>query len=513
VRETNRGLATVGVLLGTALAALDGTIVGTAMPTIIGRLGGMALYSWVFSGYLLTSTTTVPIYGRLADLYGRKPLFLIGSTLFLIGSMLCGMAHSMWQLILFRAVQGLGAGSILTVTITIIGDLYTLEQRARMQGLFAGVWGIASIIGPITGGYITDHFSWRWIFYINVPVGLASGLLLAAYLHERVERRPHALDWWGTAALSLGVAALLLALLKTGEGAVGFAAARPFYGWAMTYYAAAAVLLGLFWARQVRAAEPLLPLSLFQIPLVGLSCLTGFLVGATMFGIMSYLPLYAQGVLNGSALDAGRVLMPMAMIWPIGSAIAGRLILRLGYRASVTLGTTLVLVGTVLLLVTLTPSSPQWHFIPPMAILGLGMGFSVTGFVIAVQNAVGWGQRGLATATAQFCRSIGGAVGVALLGAVLNSRVRTTLAHLGVDAVSLRGASHSPANALLNPEARATMPPETFHALQLGLAGALHAVFWIAAVTAALALVTAWFFPGGTAEMHRSPDAAPAHAE
>jgi EmrB/QacA subfamily drug resistance transporter len=506
VRETNRGLATVGVLLGTALAALDGTIVGTAMPTIIGRLGGMDLYSWVFSGYLLTSTTTVPIYGRLADLYGRKPTFLVGSSFFLLGSMLCGMAHSMWQLILFRAIQGLGAGAIMTITITIIGDLYTLEQRARMQGLFAGVWGIASIIGPITGGYITDHLSWRWVFYINVPVGLASWLLLAAYLHERVERRPHQLDYLGTVVLSLGVTALLLALLRTGAETTSVASAP-------LCYIAAATLLGLFVLRQLRAAEPLLPLSLFRIPLVGISCLTGFLVGCTMFGTMSYLPLYAQGVLGGSALDAGRVLMPMAIVWPVGSALAGRLILRLGYRVSVMLGTALVLLGTVQLLVVLTPSSAQWHFIPPMATLGLGMGFSVTGFVIAVQNAVGWGQRGLATATAHFSRSIGGAVGTALLGAVLNGRVRATLAGLGVHAASLHGSSGSPANALLNPQSRAAMAPETFHQLQLGLAGALHAVFWIATTTAALALVTAWFFPGGSAETHRVAEAATALAE
>jgi EmrB/QacA subfamily drug resistance transporter len=398
------------------------------------------------------------------------------------------MAGSMWQLILFRAIQGLGAGCILTVTITIIGDLYTLEERARMQGLFAGVWGICSIIGPYTGGYITQNFSWRWVFYINLPVGLASGILLATQLHERVERRPRSLDYVGTAALSLGVAALLLALLKTGDPSAGVAAAMP-------YYVGALALLAYFGVHQTRTAEPLLPLSLFQIPLVGLSCLTGFLVGATMFGIMSYMPLYAQGVLNGSPLDAGRVLMPMAIVWPVGSAIAGRLILRIGYRASVMLGTALVFSGTLLLL-RLGPDSPLWRSMPPMALLGLGMGFSVTGFVIAVQNAVGWSQRGLATATAQFCRSIGGAVGV-------------TLAHLSVSA-AVGGATHSAANALLNPSVRASMAPETFHGLQLGLAAALHSVFSIASVTAGLALIVSWFFPGGSAETHRSPDAVPA---
>jgi EmrB/QacA subfamily drug resistance transporter len=496
MQQTNRALTTVGVLLGTALAALEMTIVGAAMPTIIARLGGLGLYSWVFSAYLLTSTTTVPIYGRLADLYGRKPVFLVGTSLFLIGSMACGLAQSMVSLILCRALQGLGAGSIITLTTTIIGDLYTLEQRARIQGLFGSVWGIASVVGPYLGGLITDHFSWRWIFFVNVPVGLASGLLIATQLHERLERRRHSLDYLGTAAMSLGVAALLVALLRTGEGRAGMTLALPCYG-------ASAALLALFLAQQKRAAEPLLPLSLFRIPLVSLSCAAGFLLSATLFGLTSYLPLYAQGVLDGRALDAGRVLMPMAVVWPLGSTLGGRLILRLGYRASVLVGTTLALLGTLSLNI-LRPGSPQWHAMPPMAIVGLGMGFSVTGFIIAVQNAVGWEQRGLATGTAQFCRSIGGTVGVGILGAVLNSRVQHLLSGLGL---ATPGASHSAVDSLLDPAARASLTPTAHHQLQIGLDAALHAIFTMTAVAAALAIVIGCFFPTGRVETRRAPEA------
>src|SRR5256714_8242196 len=263
----------IALMLGMSLASLDTTIVGTAMPTIIGKLGGINLYSWVFSAYLLTSTTTVPIYGKLADLYGRKPIFIIGSSLFLLGSVASGAAQSMEQLIIFRAVQGVGAGAVLPIVLTIIGDIFTLEERARVQGLFSGVWGLSSIVGPALGGLIVDHFSWHWVFYINLPFGLVSVLLVLTSLKEDVERKHHHLDYIGTLALTGGVVALLFALLQGGTT----------WAWislpSLGLFTATIVLLVLFIYVEHRAAEPILPLTLFNNRIISLSSIGGLILG------------------------------------------------------------------------------------------------------------------------------------------------------------------------------------------------------------------------------------------
>src|SRR5690606_34349187 len=254
MRQTNRRVVVVAVMLGTFLAALDTSIVGTAMPTVIGQLGGMSLYSWVFSAYLLTSTTTVPLYGRLADLYGRKPLFIAAAGIFLLGSMLCGAAQSMPQLVAFRALQGLGAGGIIPVTLTIVGDLFDVEERARMQGLFSAVWGTSAVAGPTVGGFIVDYVDWRWVFYINLPFGIAATILFWLFLNEQVERKRHAIDYAGTVSLTLGVTALLVALLEVGEG-------RAWTDPIVVGSLALAVVLLVFFVRtEQRAAEPILPL-------------------------------------------------------------------------------------------------------------------------------------------------------------------------------------------------------------------------------------------------------------
>src|SRR5947209_19524861 len=285
-------LVTLGLMLGTALAALDTTIVGTALPSIVGKLGGITLYSWVFSAYLLTSTSTVPIYGKLADLYGRKPIFLFGTALFLIGSVACGSAQTMEQLIVFRAIQGLGAGAVLPIVLTIIGDIFALEERARMQGFFSGVWGLSSIVGPAVGGLIVDHFSWRWVFYINIPFGLLSAFLLIVSFKEHVERKKRRLDYAGTFALTGAIVALLFALLQGGTT----------WAWdslpSIGLFATAIVLTTLFLWVERRAAEPILPLTLFDNRIIAIASIGGVVLGIVMFGVTSYVPLFVQGV-NG----------------------------------------------------------------------------------------------------------------------------------------------------------------------------------------------------------------------
>ena len=314
----------IALMLGMALAALDTTIVGTALPSIVGKLGGITLYSWVFSAYLLTSTTTVPIYGKLADLFGRKPVFLFGTAVFLIGSAACGAAQSMEQLIIFRAIQGLGAGAVLPIVLTIIGDIFPLEERARVQGLFSGVWGLSSIVGPALGGVIVDHFSWRWVFYINIPFGLLSAFLLIITLKENVERKQRSIDYLGTLTLTFGIIALLFALL---QGGVTWAwTSLPSLG----LFALAVVLIALFLFQETRASEPILPLTLFSNRIIAISSIGGVVLGVVLFGVTSYVPLFVQGVKGGTATSAGITLGPFLVAWPSAATLSGRVILRYG---------------------------------------------------------------------------------------------------------------------------------------------------------------------------------------
>jgi len=483
--RTQSWLIIAALMLGMSLAALDTTVVGTAMPTIIGKLGGVELYSWVFSAYLLTSTTTVPIYGKLADLYGRKPVFLVGVAIFLAGSVLCGLSQSMVQLIVFRAVQGIGAGAVLPVTMTLIGDLFSFEQRARLQGFFSGVWGVSSVVGPALGGLITDHVGWRWVFYINLPFGLVSAGLIVVLLHERVEHRKRQIDYLGSATLTAGITALLLGLLQGGDG------------WAWTSpqsvatFAAAALLIAVFLWAEARAPEPVLPLGLFKNRIIAVASVAGALSGAAMFGVTSFVPLFVQGVKDGTATDAGAVVAPMSMGWPIGSIIAGRLIVRVGYRPATLLGGVCLLLGG-LLLATVGEETPRLPIIALLVLVGLGLGFTSSAFVIAIQNAVPWSQRGVATATSQFFRTIGGSIGVAVLGAVLTTQWTRRAAAIG-------GVS-ADRSSLLDPEKRASVPADTLAAMQSALAGALHSVFLIVTALTALVFLAVLFFPKGRAE-------------
>ncbi|MBO9387130.1 MAG: MFS transporter, partial [Thermomicrobium sp.] len=402
-----------GVLAATFLAALDVSIVGTAMPTIVGELRGFALYPWVVTAYLLTSTTTIPLYGRLADLYGRKRILLAAITLFLAGSALCGLAQSMLQLVLFRALQGLGAGGIIPVTLTVLGDLFPLEQRARLQGLTSAVWGAAAVAGPSVGAAVTDLAGWRWIFYLNVPVGLVALGLLGAALQERVGRREHPLDYRGALLLTAGMTLLLSGLSAAGEGR----GAAPVVAVGATLGGAA--LLVLFWRTEQRAALPIVPPELVRRRLMAVVGLGSILIGAGIFGLISFLPLAMQGLGAGTATTAGLTIMPFAVSWSLASTVAGRVILRFGFRSSVVLGMGAMLTGALVLQVV-----PRWPVlgwaVAAAALFGVGMGFSATAFLIAVQNAVAWGERGIATALVGLSRTIGGAVGVAVLGAVLN---------------------------------------------------------------------------------------------
>lgn len=491
-------IVTIALMLGISLASLDTTIVGTAMPTIVGKLGGITLYSWVFSAYLLASTTTVPIYGKLADLLGRKPIFLFGTTVFLIGSAASGASQSMEQLILFRVIQGLGAGAVLPIVLTIIGDIFALEERARVQGLFSGVWAISSIVGPALGGLIVDHFSWRWVFYINLPFGLLSAFLLIFYFREKVERKKVVLDYIGTITLSGGVVALLFALLQGGTN----------WAWnslqSIALFALAALLLVFFIYQENRTAEPILPLTLFKNRIIAISSIGGVILGVIMFGITSYIPLFMQGVRGGTATSAGVTLGPLLIAWPISSTLSGKVIIRFGYRFTAVMGALFAAIGMGMVLLFRVDTGLTF-IIATMFIVGTGLGFMSTSFVIAVQNAVPWNLRGVATASTQFVRTMGGTVGVAIMGTILNAQMALhfvpIFAHYA-NVLARLPKGLAPSNVLLTPDVRSMLPVDLLNQLQLALAQGLFWVYGLMFVCAVIGLAIMFFLPGGKAEQY-----------
>ena len=486
------------MLLGSFMAALEATAVAAVVPTAVGEMGGVARYSWVFSAYLLTSTTTVPLYGKLADLYGRRVVYHVSMALFLLGSALSGLAGSLPQLILFRAVQGLGAGGVMPVAGTLLGDIYTLEERGRVQGLFSGVWALASLVGPLLGGFLTDALSWRWIFFVNIPFGLASSLVLERFLHGEPQRREHRLDVLGTVSLTAAVTLLLVALSEGPE----------VWGWGdprtVGLLAGSALSFALFFWQETRAAEPMLPLGLFRHRLIAVSSAGNVVIGALLFALTAFVPMFGQGVLGGSAVAAGAILSPILLGWPLSSTVAGWMLMRIGYRR-MAIGGALLLAAGGLLLARTGPATTRLDVMIAMFVIGLGLGFTAMPYFLGPQNAVPWGMRGVVTSSVQFFRSIGGAVGVAALGALLNARLAASLAG-GPGAA----AGRLDANAALEPGLRAALPPADLARLTAALLDGLHAVYLVIAAIAAASLGVALLFPGGSPQSMVHRDAAPA---
>jgi EmrB/QacA subfamily drug resistance transporter len=476
--KTRLNLIIAGILLSLFLSSMEGTVVATAMPTIVAQLGGLSIYSWVFSIFLLTSTTTVPIYGKLSDLYGRKLVYTVSMLLFLAGSVLCGFARTMEQLVIFRAVQGIGAGGVLPMAFTIIGQLFTFEERARLQGLFSGVWGVSAVIGPLIGGFLVDRVSWQWVFYINIFPGLlAVGLVWGAWKEvTRASTGKVSMDIAGAVFLTLGVFALLLGLTELGTPT----------GWA-ALAAGAALFAGLVWAER-RAADPILPLPLFRDRLFVVSILHGVLAGWAMFGSLNFIPLFVQAVLGTSATQAGITLTPMSLSWTLASILGSNLLLRMGYRTLSVIGMVLLTAGA-FLMSTISQGTSQILIMVYVGLMGVGMGFSIPAFLIAVQSSVPRRDLGAATSTLQFSRSIGGTLGVSVLGAFLSARLAALLTAGGFDpsVVSL--------DTLLDPVAGASATVSG--AVRGDLATAVANLFLIAFAAALAGLIAMAFAPPG----------------
>lgn len=481
--KTHRPATVAALLLALFMAAMEMTVVSTAMPTVVAELGGAFHYAWVFTAYMLTSTVTVPIYGKLADLHGRKPVMLIAMALFLFGSMASGQARTMGQLIVFRGIQGIGAGGMQPMALTIVGDIFKIEERAKMQGVFGAVWGIAGLVGPLLGGVIVATFSWRWVFYVNVPFGLVSAAVLTFSLVENIEKRTHGLDVAGALLLSGAVMTLLL-------GADG---ELP---WVLL--PASAVLTAAFLYVEKRAKEPLLPLQLFAQRILATSSGLSALAGGAMVGLVTFVPLYAQGVLGATPTQAGTTIATMAVTWPIASAISGRLIARVGFRNLVRLGFAFTAGGAVWLALAMGSGASATTLRVAAALFGIGMGLANTPLVIAVQSSVTFSQRGVATASTMFFRNIGGTVAVGAMGVVL--------AHALLAGAAREAGGAELVARILGPDRR-NVEPHVLASISGDLARGLGSVMWIVAGLACGAALVAWLFPHVPTTSAASPPA------
>jgi EmrB/QacA subfamily drug resistance transporter len=403
-----------GLMVTLLLAALDQTIVATALPRIVSDLGGITQYSWVFTAYMLTSTVTVPLYGKLGDVYGRKNLFLFAIVVFLLGSALCGAATDMTQLVLFRAVQGIGAGGLFPLSLAVIGNIVPPRDRGRWQGLIGAVFAASSILGPAVGGFIVDNASWRWVFLVNLPVGGIALAVISITMPRRAPQTAHPIDWLGAGVLAAGVGSLLLGLVWGGKD----------YPWASVHVISALVLaaafLTVFGIVERRAAEPILPFDILRNPIVAGSIGCMALVGMAMFGTISYVPLFVQGVIGTSATSSGVVLTPLMLGAVTTSLLTGQLISRTGrYRWNVVFGPLVLAIG-MYLLSRMNVHTTNGEAARDMVIAGIGIGSMMQVFVISVQNAVSRAHIGSATALTQFSRQMGATIGVTVIGAIVN---------------------------------------------------------------------------------------------
>jgi EmrB/QacA subfamily drug resistance transporter len=493
ISKSRRWLIVVGVMTGMAIAALEATVVGTAMPTVIASLGGIAHYSWVFSAYLVTSTVTVPVWGKLSDLYGRRLMYQLGIGVFLLGTALSGFSQSMTELIVFRAIQGLGAGALVPLGMTIIGDTFTLQERAKMQAWFSGVWGLSSVVGPVIGGFVTDQISWRWVFFINLPVGIVAAIIIGIALKEPKRTEKPSIDYLGATTLMLAISLLMLAMVEGGRSL-----AAIFSGENLLLISASIALLAVFGYIETKAKDPMIPFRLFRNRTITVSTSAGFMAGIAMFGGISFIPLFAQGTLGMTATQAGSLLTPLMLSWVSMSIIVGRLMLKIGYRI-ITIFGFIVMAGGFILLATFERTTPVYWLYVDLVLVGMGLGLTMLTLLISVQQSVERADLGTATSLNQFSRAIGGAIGVAIMGAVLTSGLATQLmkaaGESGVLSAQQAEALASDPNALIDPASKAALPAGVLPLLQDAMAAAIHPVFWVVVVVAIIALVISLFMP------------------
>jgi EmrB/QacA subfamily drug resistance transporter len=469
------------------MSAVEATIVATAMPTIVSELGGFHLFSWVFAAYLLAQAVSTPVYGRLADLYGRKRMFFIGASVFLIGSAACGFTwvFNMWSvsrafgwgmaaLVVFRIFQGMGAGSLQSMATTIVGDIYPAAERARVQGWLSSVWGIAAIAGPALGAFIVQHLHWSFVFWINLPIGVVAIAILLRYLDEHIQPRAHQINLIGAALLMLGIGAILMSAIQAQYLNAATTAALLVIG------VVALVLLAI---GERRASEPILPYKLWRSRIMAASNAGSLAIGMLLMCVVAFLPTYVEAVMGRSAVYAGTAVATQSVSWSCGSIISSRIMAFTSYRTTGVIGALSLTAGTGLL-IALNRDSTFWWLLPAALLVGLGMGFCNQTFLLSVQGSVGWDKRGVATSSFLFLRTIGQALGAALGGAILNFGVARHVPEAG----DIMGG-------LFNPARRATLGADMVARLSDAIAASLHYVYVIAGTLAVLTLIVTMLLP------------------
>jgi len=472
---SSRGLVTAAAVAVILISSIEGTIVATVMPQIVGELGRFDLFSWVFTAYLLTQAVTIPIYGRLADIYGRKRMLLVSVGLFLLGSLMCGFAGGMLSLIAFRVVQGTGAGGLIPLAQTVVGDLYTPVERARIQGWLSSVWAIGSIIGPLLGAFLIQHTIWPMVFWVNIPIGAVAAGMLILWLHEGLGHKNRRIDYPGAILMVSGSGLLMFAVVQATHLDTALVVALLL---------AAFVLLTLLVLYERRAPEPMIPIALLQNRIIAAGTIGCFALGAIMMGATAFLSLYIQGVMGRSAVLAGLLLMTPSLAWPIGSSAGGWIMLKTSYRATTLIGTAPLILGCALM-VLLNPASAVLVAGFGVAFVGIGMGLTNNTYTVAIQGSVDWNQRGVATSTMSFMRQTGQSIGAAVFGGTINAQLADT------------GAGADITDRIMDPAFRHTISSETIAPLTQAIAAGLHHVYLITAVLALLVLATALMLPKG----------------
>lgn len=485
IDKVQRRWILAALMMTLMLAAMDTTIVSTAIPQIVGDLGGFALFSWVFSIYLLAQTVTIPIYGKLADVFGRKPILIFGTMIFLIGSMASALSWNMVSLIVFRGLQGLGAGSIMATVNTLAGDLYSVRERASIEGWFSSVWGIAAIVGPTIGGAFAEYASWRWIFLVNVPVGIVSLVLVARFLHEKAEHHRHHIDYLGASLMLVTGALLIFALLEGGQMWAWLSAES------ISLFAVVLVLAGATFLVERRAAEPIIPGWLWRRrELVGAN-LSMIGMGLIMMGPNTYLPTFGQSVLRLGAITAGLVLASMSIGWPIASAFSGRLYLRIGFRDTALVGAGLIILATVGFVLLPYPGS-VWAVVIDQMLLGAGFGLLSTPMLVGIQSTVTYRDRGVVTGANIFGRYLGGSLGAAIVGATFNGAIGRQLEEAPT---ALRPHLPGDINSVINTLHSRQLPSAADGYLRQAIYAATHHVYMVLIVVAVATFVVVLMTP------------------
>jgi len=483
-KQTKRPFVLAAVMLAMFMAAVEATIVSTAMPSIVSDLGGFSKYSWIFSAYLLMNAITVLIYGKLSDIFGRKPVLTVGIIIFLVGSILCGTSSSMEWLIFYRFIQGIGAGAVMPIASTIVGDIYSKEERAKIQGYLSSIWGVSAITGPVLGGLIVEFTTWRYVFWINVPIGIIALIGLHSFLHEQINKRSTKIDYHGAFLMFVSISSLMMILV---EGGVRFEwTSFPIVGLGCL----SLITFIMFIRQEQRAQNPMMPLEIWKHRSILIANVIGLTTGIILIGISSFLPAFVQGVMGKSPMVAGFTLMTMSIGWPIAATIAGRLILTLGYRKTSIFGGIFLIIGGLIFFFLSKDAGPLMAMAGSFFI-GVGMGLSSTAFIVSIQSTVGWEQRGIATATNMFMRNVGSTIGAALLGGIINSRLAHYIEKNDLsDQVELNNT-----HALLDPHGGESLTAEAQNILREGLNLSLHHAYTAVLIFALISFFLILFFP------------------